>query len=101
VLSNPCGSSESAPATVNVNPPCPADISGSSDTNDPSYGVPDGDADADDFFYFLDQFDGDNLAVADISGSADPDDPAYGVPDGLIDAADFFYYLDIFVIGCP
>ncbi|MCB9845891.1 MAG: hypothetical protein H6811_07910 [Phycisphaeraceae bacterium] len=33
-----------------------ADWSGSSDPNDPGYGVPDGALDADDFFYFLDLF---------------------------------------------
>ncbi|MBX3365640.1 MAG: hypothetical protein KF866_12860 [Phycisphaeraceae bacterium] len=80
---------------------CPADLSGSSDPNDPGYGVPDGQVDASDFFYFLDQFVAGNLAVADLSGSSDPNDPAYGVPDGQIDASDFFYFLDIFVAGCP
>ena len=80
---------------------CPADLSGSSDPNDSAYGMPDGVADAGDFFYFLDQFSGGNLAIADITGSSDPNDPAYGVPDGMIDAADFFYYLDLFVEECP
>ncbi|MCC6284666.1 MAG: hypothetical protein IT439_05095 [Phycisphaerales bacterium] len=79
---------------------CAADLSGSSDPNDPSYGVPDGSADSADFFYYLDQFVAGNLAEADLTGSSDPNDPAYGVPDGLIDAADFFYYLDLFVQGC-
>ncbi|MBX3364416.1 MAG: hypothetical protein KF866_06590 [Phycisphaeraceae bacterium] len=81
--------------------PCQADLSGSSDPNDPAYGVPDGQVDASDFFYFLDQFVAGNLAVADLSGSSDPNDPGYGVPDGVIDASDFFYFLDIFVAGCP
>ncbi len=80
---------------------CPADLSGSADPNDPAYGVPDGNIDASDFFYYLDQFVAGNLAVADLSGSADPNDPAYGVPDGNVDASDFFYYLDLFVAGCP
>ncbi len=80
---------------------CPADLSGSSDPNDPAYGMPDGIVDAADFFYFLDQFTASNLAVADLSGSADPNDAGYGVPDGTLDASDFFYYLDIFVAGCP
>ncbi len=35
---------------------CPADLTGSSDPNDPTYGQPDGDSDADDFFYYLDLF---------------------------------------------
>ncbi|MBX3364962.1 MAG: hypothetical protein KF866_09375 [Phycisphaeraceae bacterium] len=80
---------------------CVADLSGSSDPNDPAYGVPDGQVDASDFFYFLDQFVAGNDRVADLSGSSDPNDPAYGVPDGQIDASDFFYYLDRFVAGCP
>ncbi len=80
---------------------CEADLSGSSDPNDPGYGVPDGVVDASDFFYFLDQFVGGNLAVADLSGSSDPNDPGYGVPDGSLDASDFFYFLDRFVEGCP
>ncbi|MCC6284384.1 MAG: hypothetical protein IT439_03635 [Phycisphaerales bacterium] len=81
-------------------PECPADISGSADPNDPAYGIPDGQVDASDFFYFLDQFTGGNFAVADLTGSADPNNPAYGVPDGIIDASDFFFYLDLFVQGC-
>ncbi|MCC6285593.1 MAG: S8 family serine peptidase [Phycisphaerales bacterium] len=80
--------------------PCPADISGSSDPNDPGYGVFDGNVDSADFFYFLDLFVGQN-GRADITGSSDPNDPTYGVPDGMIDAADFFFYLDLFVQGCP
>ena len=82
-------------------PACPADLSGSSDPNNPAYGIPDGALDASDFFYFLDRFIAGDLAVADVSGSTDPNDPDYGVPDGALDAADFFYYLDIFVQGCP
>ncbi|MBX3365006.1 MAG: VCBS repeat-containing protein [Phycisphaeraceae bacterium] len=80
---------------------CRADLTGSSDPNDPAYGVPDGQIDIADFFYYLDQFVAGNLAVADLTGSSDPNDPAYGVPDGQIDIADFFYYLDLFVQGCP
>ncbi len=80
---------------------CRPDLSGSTDPNDPNYGVPDGLVDASDFFYFLDQFAGGNLAVADLSGSTDPNDPGYGIPDGSLDASDFFYFLDIFVAGCP
>ncbi len=80
---------------------CRADLSGSSDPNDPGYGVPDGVLDISDFFYYLDQFVAMNFAVADLSGSSDPNDPGYGVPDGMIDISDFFYYLDTFVAGCP
>ncbi|MBX3365005.1 MAG: hypothetical protein KF866_09590 [Phycisphaeraceae bacterium] len=88
-------------ATADLSGGCPADFSGASDPNDPDYGIPDGQVDASDFFYYLDQFAAGNLAVADLTGSSDPNDPAYGVPDGQIDATDFFYFLDIFVVGCP
>ncbi len=81
--------------------PCAPDLTGSSDPNDPSYGVPDGVVDASDFFFFLDAFAANDLGTADLTGSSDPNDPNYGVPDGILDASDFFYYLDIFVAGCP
>ncbi|MCW5754983.1 MAG: hypothetical protein KIT24_09790 [Phycisphaeraceae bacterium] len=81
--------------------PCRADLTGSSDPNDPSYGVPDGSVDASDFFFYLDAFVAGNLAIADLTGSSDPNDPSYGIPDGNIDASDFFFYLDLFVAGCP
>jgi hypothetical protein len=80
--------------------PCPPDLTGSSDPNDPQYGTPDGTVDIADFFFYLDQFAADNLAVADLTGSSDPNDPGYGTPDGTIDIADFFFYLDQFVVGC-
>lgn len=79
---------------------CPADLSGSADPADPTYGRPDGMIDAADFFYFLDQFAEGNRDVADLTGSADPNDGGYGVPDRLVDAGDFFYYLDLFVAPC-
>lgn len=79
---------------------CAADLTTSSDPNDPSYGVPDGMVDAADFFYYLDLFASGNVAAADLTSSSDPNDPSYGVPDGMIDAADFFYFLDLFAAGC-
>lgn len=87
-------------ATADISGGCAADLSGSSDPNDPAYGVPDGVADISDFFYYLDRFVAGDLAVADLSTSSDPNDPGYGVPDGVLDIADFFYYLDLFVQGC-
>jgi len=80
---------------------CAADLSGSSDPNDPAYGEPDTQVDSADFFYYLDQFVAGSLARGDLSGSSEPNDPNYGVPDGFVDAADFFFYLDLFVAGCP
>ncbi|MFG0327333.1 MAG: GC-type dockerin domain-anchored protein [Phycisphaerales bacterium JB037] len=79
---------------------CPADLTGSADPNDPTYGVPDGDADADDFFFYLDAFVAGDLGVCDFTGSSDPNDPSFGTPDGDCDADDFFFYLDLFVAGC-
>jgi probable HAF family extracellular repeat protein len=79
---------------------CTADLTGASDPSDPTYGLPDGSLDINDFFYYLDQFVSFNLAVADLSGSSDPNDPSYGSPDGTLDVSDFFYYLDLFVQGC-
>ncbi|MFG0325966.1 MAG: choice-of-anchor tandem repeat NxxGxxAF-containing protein [Phycisphaerales bacterium JB037] len=80
---------------------CPADLTGSSDPNDPSFGVPDGDADGDDFFFYLDAFSASNLGVCDLTGSSDPNEPSFGSPDGDCDGDDFFFYLDLFVGGCP
>ncbi len=80
---------------------CRGDLTGSSNSGDGSYGVPDGDVDGDDFFYYLDQFSSDSLAEADMTGSSDPDSSEYGLPDLIIDSNDFFYYLDMFVMGCP
>ncbi|MFG0326637.1 MAG: GC-type dockerin domain-anchored protein [Phycisphaerales bacterium JB037] len=82
-------------------PPCPADLTGSADPNDPAYGTPNGIADSDDFFYFLDAFVAGSLGICDLTGSADPNSPTFGDPDGDCDADDFFLYLDRFVVGCP
>lgn len=80
-------------------PPCPADLTTTSDPNSAGYGLPDGQIDAQDFFYYLDLLtSGDSQA--DLTGSSDPNAPDYGDPDGTIDAADLFYYLDQFVAGC-
>ncbi len=79
---------------------CVADMTGSSNPDDPAYGLPNGVLDADDFFYFLDQFAAGNAARADLTGSGDPNDPGYGVPDGDIDGDDFFFFLDVFSGGC-
>ncbi|MFG0326416.1 MAG: esterase-like activity of phytase family protein [Phycisphaerales bacterium JB037] len=81
--------------------PCPADLTGSSDPNDPSYARPDGDTDGDDFFFYLDAFTAADLAVCDFTGSSDPNDPTFANPDNDCDGDDFFYYLDLFSAGCP
>ncbi|MFG0327542.1 MAG: GC-type dockerin domain-anchored protein [Phycisphaerales bacterium JB037] len=80
---------------------CPADLTGASDPNDASFGVPDGDADGDDFFFYLDAFGSGDLAVCDLTGSSDPNDPGFGAPDGDCDGDDFFRYLGLFEAGCP
>lgn len=79
---------------------CPADLSGSTDPNDPDYGLADGLLDASDFFFYLDLFVA-GAAAADLSGSTQINNPQYGKPDGTVDATDFFYFLDLFVAGCP
>ncbi|MFG0326558.1 MAG: choice-of-anchor tandem repeat NxxGxxAF-containing protein [Phycisphaerales bacterium JB037] len=79
---------------------CPADLTSSSDPNDPGYGEPDGDLDANDFFFYLDAFVARDLGVCDLTGLSDSNDPTYGIPDGDCDADDFFFYLDLFVAGC-
>ncbi len=67
---------------------CRADVTGSSDPRDGTYGEPDGDVDSDDFFYFLDSLARGDLAVCDIDN------------DGDCDADDFFGYLSLFALGC-
>ena len=100
---NGIGGSRSSTAVglVVIESACAADFTGATNPNDPDYGVPNGIVDADDFFYFLDQFVAENADVADLTGSSNPNDPDYGVPNGVIDADDFFFYLDLFVLGCP
>jgi len=78
---------------------CAADLTTSTDPNDPGFGVPDGILDANDFFFYLGLFGAGDLA-ADLTGSINPNDPGFGVPDGTLDANDFFFYLDLFAIGC-
>lgn len=86
---------------LNCHPLCPSDLTGSSDPNDPNYGIPNGVADSDDFFYYLDAFVSQTLPVCDVTGSSDPNDPTYDIPNGVCDGDDFFRFLDLFVAGCP
>lgn len=78
---------------------CAVDITGSSSPSSPSYLVPDGVVDAEDFFAFLGLFAAGD-ARADISGSSAPASQSYLVPDGVIDAEDFFTFLSLFAAGC-
>ncbi|MFG0327044.1 MAG: GC-type dockerin domain-anchored protein [Phycisphaerales bacterium JB037] len=82
-------------------PDCEADLTGSSDPNSADYGDPDGDADGDDFFFFLDAFAAEDLRHCDFTGSSDPNEPTYAYPDLDCDGDDFFFYLDAFAQGCP
>lgn len=70
---------------------CPADLCGN------MLDMPNGTADSEDFFFFLDAYTSGNLEVADLSSTSDANSAGYGVPDGILDAADFFYYLDLFM----
>lgn len=64
----------------------PADLTGSNDPNDAGFGVPDGQVDATDFFFFLDLFaQGDSRADLD--------------HNSVLDAVDFFAYLTLFANG--
>ncbi len=78
---------------------CAVDITGSSSPSSPSYLVPDGIVDAEDFFAFLGLFAAGDPG-ADISGSSSPASQDYMVPDGVIDAEDFFTFLSLFAAGC-
>lgn len=85
---------------VDFDPDCRADLTGSSDANDPGFGVPDGVADGEDFFYYLDAFVAQQRGVCDLTGSSDPNAGDFDTPDGDCDADDFFRYLDLFTQGC-
>ncbi|MCW5754517.1 MAG: hypothetical protein KIT24_07415 [Phycisphaeraceae bacterium] len=87
------------PTTVELKVVCKADFSGSTDPNDPNYGVPDLVIDATDFFYYLDIFVAQDPR-ADLTGTSDPTHPDYGIKDGVIDASDFFFFLDLFTGNC-
>jgi hypothetical protein len=74
-------------------PDCPADLTGSVDPHDPMWGMPDGMVDADDYTYFLQQYERGNLLVTDLTGSNDPKALLlYGAPDGRLTADDVLYY---------
>ncbi len=80
-------------------PDCIADMTSSSNPFDEGYGVPNGVADGDDFFFYLDAFAaGDGRA--DLTGATQAGDPGFGIPNGVIDADDFFFFLDRFSAGC-
>lgn len=74
--------------TLEVLGECPIDFTGSTDPNDPDYGVPDGVLDVKDFFFYLDAFATNNFDVCDLNGC------------GSCDVMDFFIFLDLFVQGC-
>ena len=80
---------------------CPADLTFGAIPAQPGYGLKNGIVDNEDFFYFLSQFSGGNLAVADLTTGAIPGSPGYGVPNGVINNEDFFYYLGLFASPCP
>ena len=83
-----------------VTPTCAPDITTTAIPGSPGYLVPNGILNNDDFFAFLTEFAGGNLAVADVTTTAIPNSPGYGVPNGVITNDDFFYYLTIFAAGC-
>ncbi|MBX3365165.1 MAG: SGNH/GDSL hydrolase family protein [Phycisphaeraceae bacterium] len=78
---------------------CIADMTGTSDPVNPLYGVPDGVADFEDLFYFLDAYATGDVSRADLTGSADPSDARYGVPDGVVDQHDLDYLVAAVMAG--
>ncbi len=83
-------STEAVSVQLNVScyTPCPADLTGSNDPDDPTFGVPDLDADSDDFFFFLDAFSRGDATICDLDDDAD------------CDADDYFLYLTRFATPC-
>jgi hypothetical protein len=79
---------------------CEPDLTTGAIPGQAGYGVPNGVLNNDDFFYYLSQFAGGNVAVADLTTGAIPGQPGYGVPNGVINNDDFFYYLGLFAAGC-
>ncbi len=80
-------------------PDCPADLSGSADPRDPTWGMPDGIVNAADSTYFRIQYERGNMLVADVSGSVSP-----GVPDSRLTEDDLRYYQALYersVGHCP
>ena len=87
--------------TVNFTPhACPPDLTFGAIPGQPGYGLKNGIANNDDFFYYLAQFAAGNVAVADLTTGAIPGQPGYGVPNGIINNDDFFFYLSTFAAGC-
>jgi hypothetical protein len=96
VVSNPCGSTTSTPASLLIGScACsPADVAGGNH----QYGGPDGQVDAIDFVTFINWFSAaDGYGVyADIAG--DGEDGLQ--PDGVVDGADFIAFMNAFAAGC-
>jgi len=96
VVSNACGTLTTDAAMLKLAP----DMTAGAIPGSPSYGVPNGLVNNDDFFYFLSAFAAGNLALADLTTGAVAGQPGYGTPDGVLNNDDFFYYLNIFAAGC-
>jgi hypothetical protein len=85
---------------ISPEPACAPDLTTGAIAGQPGYGVPNGVLNNEDFFYYLAQYAGGNLAVADLTTGAIPGQPGYGVPNGTINNEDFFYYLALYAAGC-
>jgi hypothetical protein len=79
---------------------CRPDLTTTAVPGSPGYGVPNSLVNNDDFFFYLAQFAGGNVAVADLTTTAVPGSPGYGVPNGVLNNDDFFFYLSLFAAGC-
>ena len=79
---------------------CHADLTGSAVVGQPTYGVPNGVLNNEDFFYFLAQFAAGNQQIVDLTTGAVPGQAFYGVSNGVVSNDDFFYFLSLFAAGC-
>jgi len=80
--------------------PCRPDLTHGAIPGVPGYGLPDGVLNNDDFFYYITQFVGGNLAVCDLTTGAVMGSPGYGVPNGVLNNDDFFFFLMLLGAGC-
>lgn len=85
--------------TGHIRATCPADLTTSSDPDDPGFGVPDGVVNTQDILYYTTLHNALDPA-ADLTTTNDPEEPAFAIPDGIVDPADLQFFLDRFSEGC-
>jgi|GEM_PF-2861517 len=76
---------------------CAADVTTTgAGSQDPGYGVPDGEMTAADLQYYSNLYVAQDLAADLTTSGANSGDPGYGVPDGNITAGDIQYYVNLY-----